>query len=39
VALRHRDFVEADEIFTAGNFSKVMPVTRIETRDLQSGPI
>ena len=39
VALRIQDFVEADEIFSAGNFSKVMPVTRIETRDLQPGPI
>ena len=39
VVLRHRDFVEADEIFTSGNFSKVMPVTRIESRDLQPGPI
>lgn len=38
-ALRHRDFVEADEIFTSGNFSKVMPVTRIEDRDLQPGPV
>ena len=38
VSLRHRDFLEADEIFTSGNFSKVMPVTRIEERDLQPGP-
>lgn len=39
VSLRHRDFLEADEIFSAGNFSKVMPVTRMEDRDLQPGPI
>ncbi len=39
VALRHRDFLEADEVFSAGNFSKVMAVTRMEDRDLQPGPL
>jgi len=33
------DFESADEIFTSGNYSKVVPVTRLETRDLQPGPI
>ena len=33
-----RDFLEADEIFSTGNHSKVVPVTRIEDRDLQPGP-
>ena len=33
------DFLGADEIFSAGNFSKVMPVIRIEERELQPGPI
>lgn len=37
--LTYRDFEEADEIFSTGNYSKVMPVTRIGTRDLQPGPI
>ena len=37
--LEYRDFLDADEIFITGNYSKVMPVTRIETRDLQPGPI
>ena len=32
-------FVEADEVFSTGNFAKVMPITRIEGRDLQPGPI
>ena len=32
------DFMEADEIFSTGNHSKVVPVTRIEDRDLQPGP-
>jgi branched-chain amino acid aminotransferase len=34
-----RDFMEADEIFSTGNHSKVVPVTRIEDRDLQPGPV
>ena len=34
-----RDFLEADEIFSTGNHSKVVPVTRIENRDLQPGPV
>jgi branched-chain amino acid aminotransferase len=25
--------------FTTGNYSKVVPVTRLDDRDLQSGPI
>ncbi|CAN5204810.1 branched-chain amino acid aminotransferase [soil metagenome] len=38
-ALRYEDFLTADEIFSTGNFSKVMPVTRIDERNLQPGPI
>jgi branched-chain amino acid aminotransferase len=37
-ALRYEDFANADEIFTSGNYSKVMPVLRIDERDLQPGP-
>ena len=33
------DFESADEIFTSGNYSKVVPVTRLDGRDLQPGPI
>ena len=33
------DFLGADEIFSAGNFSKVVPVIRIEERELQPGPV
>ena len=29
----------ADEIFSSGNYGKVQPVTRIEKRDLQPGPV
>jgi branched-chain amino acid aminotransferase len=36
--LRYEDFANADEIFTSGNYSKVMPVLRIDERDLQPGP-
>lgn len=38
-ALGVADFMEADEIFSTGNHSKVVPVTRIENRDLQPGPV
>lgn len=38
-ALTIRDFHEADEIFSTGNHSKVIPVTRIESRELQPGPV
>lgn len=38
-ALSVRDFLEADEIFSTGNHSKVVPVIRIEGRELQPGPV
>ena len=37
--LRYEDFLEADEIFSTGNYGKVMPITRIEQRDMQPGPV
>lgn len=33
------DFRAADEIFATGNIAKVMPVSRLEERDLGIGPI
>ncbi len=33
------DFLDADEIFSTGNFQKVAPVIRIEERDLPIGPM
>lgn len=36
--LRYRDFESADEIFSTGNYSKVMPISRIGERSLQPGP-
>jgi branched-chain amino acid aminotransferase len=29
----------ADEVFSTGNYGKVLPVTRVEKRDLQPGPV
>jgi branched-chain amino acid aminotransferase len=37
--LRYSDFETADEIFSTGNFSKVLPVVRIDQRSLQPGPV
>ncbi len=37
--LTYRDFQAADEIFSTGNYSKVVPVTRIEDRPLPFGPL
>ena len=39
VTLTYADFEGADEIFQAGNYGKVMPVTRIGERSLQPGPL
>jgi branched-chain amino acid aminotransferase len=36
--LTYKDFLKADEIFSTGNYSKVVPVTRIENRALEFGP-
>jgi branched-chain amino acid aminotransferase len=38
-ALTWQEFLEADEVFSTGNYAKLMPVTRIESRRLQPGPI
>jgi branched-chain amino acid aminotransferase len=37
-ALSWKDFREADEVFSTGNYSKVSPITRVEQRELQPGP-
>src|SRR5665811_1577055 len=37
--LRYSDLENADEIFSSGNYSKVMPVNRIDDRSLQPGPL
>lgn len=38
-ALKVQDFLEADEIFLTGNHSKVVPIIRIEDREMQVGPV
>jgi branched-chain amino acid aminotransferase len=37
--LRYADFHSADEIFSTANYTKVSPVTRIDDRELQPGPV
>lgn len=37
--LTFEDVQNADEVFSTGNYGKVMPITRVETRELQPGPI
>lgn len=34
-----QDVMEADEVFNTGNYGKVMPVNRVEDRELQPGPV
>jgi len=38
-SLRYADFETADEIFSSGNLHKVQPITRIDGRALQPGPM
>ena len=37
--LKYEDFYDADEIFSCGNYNKVVPITKIDDRDLQPGPV
>jgi branched-chain amino acid aminotransferase len=36
--LTYKEFVAADEIFSTGNYSKVVPITKIDERALLPGP-
>ena len=36
--LTYRDFESADEIFSTGNYAKILPVNRIDDRLIQPGP-
>lgn len=38
-ALTYDDFLKADEIFSSGNFQKVAPMSRIDERALEPGPL
>ena len=37
--LRPDDFAAADEIFITGNYSKLMPVLKLDDREFQPGPL
>ena len=37
--LRYADLQSADELFSTGNASKVLPITKIDERSLQPGPV
>ncbi len=37
--LTWQEVLDADEVFSTGNLHKVVPITKIEDRDLQPGPI
>lgn len=37
--LAYDDFLHADEIFSSGNFQKVAPMSRIDDRSLEAGPM
>ena len=38
-SLSYEDFLQADEIFSTGNFQKVAPISRIDERALEQGPM
>ncbi|MSP89468.1 MAG: branched-chain amino acid aminotransferase [Alphaproteobacteria bacterium] len=38
-AVRFAEVMDADEVFSTGNYSKVVPATRVEKRNLQPGPV
>lgn len=37
--LSYQDFRSADEIFSTGNYSKVVPIGRIDERQIEPGPL
>lgn len=37
--LSYADFHGADEVFSSGNYTKVAPISRIDDRNLQPGPV
>ncbi len=37
-SMTYSEFQCADEIFSTGNFSKVLPITRIDDREMAPGP-
>jgi branched-chain amino acid aminotransferase len=37
--LTRQDVLDADEVFSTGNYGKVLPITRVEDRDYQTGHV
>jgi branched-chain amino acid aminotransferase len=37
--LTRQDILDADEVFSSGNFGKVLPITRVEGRNYQMGHV
>jgi branched-chain amino acid aminotransferase len=37
--LTREDILDADELFSTGNYGKVLPITRVEDRDYQTGHV
>ncbi len=37
--ISYDELAQADELFSTGNYAKVMPISRIDDRDLQPGPL
>ena len=37
--LTFADLMAADELFSSGNYGKVLPITQLEQRELQPGPV
>ncbi len=38
-SITYDEVLQADELFSSGNFGKVLPITGIEQRSLQPGPV
>ncbi len=38
-SLKVSDFMDADEVFSTGNHSKVVPVIKLDDREMQAGPV
>jgi branched-chain amino acid aminotransferase len=38
-ALTRRDIMEADEVFSTGNYGKVIPITEVEDKAFETGPV
>jgi branched-chain amino acid aminotransferase len=37
--LTYQDFLQADELWSCGNYAKVSPITRIDSRTVTPGPL